>query len=518
MPAGFRLNCQAQDAGASAADDASQDDQIIRFGIHPFVYVRNEGLIMKKFLIAFALLPFFGTAAVAQTDLSFRAGAAKIEITPAAASLLPGDSIRDPLFVRAIVVSNGTSCAVLVGVDQVGMSGPVANSAIERAALATGCAPANFVVSATHTHSGYTHGFGDPRGEPNSRRVEDAIVAAATQAAGRLQTARIGYGTVSLDINVNRDSYSNGQWLQGPNLEGPSDKTMALITFVDSQDQPIATYINYAMHPINFYLSGVVSGDIPGEASRYVERQFGPEMVAVFAQGASGDQNPLLLGPMYNLIANRTAGPDRNDTRLNQVPPWVQLARERNGNNRLNAALASQVPADQLAAYRSAIDATSELVSAEGAFMGAKVVNTMRFGTPVLIGSGPIAATGASLQCPGRVRIDREDPVREGSLPPYADGDDVIIREGMLRIGDIYIASVDAEVYSEIATRLKQESPVSQIMMTTLANGWSNSGYIYSNNATGHLTFQVISSSLKPGCAEDLIVNSGLQMIRQIAQ
>jgi acyl-CoA synthetase (AMP-forming)/AMP-acid ligase II len=46
------------------------------------------------------------------------------------------------------------------------------------------------------------------------------------------------------------------------------------------------------MHPINFYLSGVISADFPGEASRYVEDLFGDRTVAVFSQGASGDQNP----------------------------------------------------------------------------------------------------------------------------------------------------------------------------------------------------------------------------------
>jgi hypothetical protein len=50
--------------------------------------------------------------------------------------------------------------------------------------------------------------------------------------------------------------------------------------------------MNYAMHPINFYLSGVISADFPGEASRYVEELFDNRTVAIFSQGASGDQNP----------------------------------------------------------------------------------------------------------------------------------------------------------------------------------------------------------------------------------
>ena len=47
-----------------------------------------------------------------------------------------------------------------------------------------------------------------------------------------------------------------------------------------------------AMHPVNFYLSGVISADFPGEASRYIEELFDNRTIAVFSQGASGDQNP----------------------------------------------------------------------------------------------------------------------------------------------------------------------------------------------------------------------------------
>jgi hypothetical protein len=40
----------------------------------------------------------------------------------------------------------------------------------------------------------------------------------------------------------------------------------------------------------------------------------------------------------------------------------------------------------------------------------------------------------------------------------------------VLRIGDIHLASVNGEVYSEIAMRLKGEAPASQTIVVTLAN------------------------------------------------
>jgi neutral ceramidase len=49
--------------------------------------------------------------------------------------------------------------------------------------------------------------------------------------------------------------------------------------------------------------------------------------------------------------------------------------------------------------------------------------------------------------------------------------------------------------------------------MVTLANGMANSGYIPNDTASGALTFQVLGSKLKPGCAETAIVNGLLDLI-----
>jgi neutral ceramidase len=93
-----------------------------------------------------------------------------------------------------------------------------------------------------------------------------------------------------------------------------------------------------------------------------------------------------------------------------------------------------------------------------------------------------------------------------------------MLKVGLLRIGDIHLVTVNGEVYSEIATRLKAEAPASKTMIVTLANGSANAGYIYSDAAYSHLTFQVIGSRLKPGCAEDKIVSTALDLMRRSGQ
>jgi hypothetical protein len=88
------------------------------------------------------------------------------------------------------------------------------------------------------------------------------------------------------------------------------------------------------------------------------------------------------------------------------------------------------------------------------------------------------------------------------------------LRLGVLRIGDVAVGSVDGEVYSAIGKRWKEESPVANTIMVTLANGTANSGYIPDNASFGAYTFQVLNSRLKPGWAEDAIVGGMMNLVQ----
>lgn len=464
-------------------------------------------------LILFSCLLVTAGAAMAGEAGSLSAGAARVDITPEPAHIPKDEFVLDRLFVRALVISNGRTCAVLVGMDQGIAANEVVAAATKGIATATGCPQSNVVISATHTHSGSTI-FG-PGGYPSAERVADAVVQAATKAKAQLRPARIGFGTARVDLNVNRDYFTHGQWLQGPNEQGVSDKTLAVMEVLDMNGQPIAVYMNYAMHPIAFFLSGAISPAFPGAASRYIEDQY-PGSVAIFVQGASGNQNPNLLAPMEHLLAVRTGEPWWNDTRITAPSPWLDETGQHNAVTNMFAAVSKPVPPERRAAYEAAIKVEHQLDTAQGVILGQTALNTMLEHIPVLQSDAVIAGASTSFECPGRDRLDAKNPVRQGKLPPYANGAPVVIKEGVLRLGNTYIDWVDGEVYSEISLRLKREAPVKDLMMTTLANGAANSGYIYSNDSDAHLTFQVIGSRLKPGCAEGKIVGTGLKLISRL--
>jgi neutral ceramidase len=448
------------------------------------------------------------------------AGAAKVDITPNASELtVATDSIRDHLFARVIVVDDGNTCAVLVGLDLGAASNQVVDDATPRAAKATGCPPQNFIISATHTHSSNTAGLG--QGAPTAKRVADAIVEAATSAKSKLAPARIGYGVTNVDLNVNRDLFNSKlEWRQEPNPNGPSDKTLAVVAFVGSDNVPIGVYMNYAMHPINFYPSGVISADFPGEASRYVEGLFDDRAIAIFSQGASGDQNPRDLRSPTLFIGSRAAIMQGHGPTVQTIGPAAPVPDQtapRGFNPQQASSERKPVPAENLQAYKAVLARTGDYVHMLGSLIGSSAVRVMRESIQP-VDTAHIWAAQESFACPGRERLDADNPARENVFPGYRDGPDVNLKVGVLRIGDVHFVSVNGEVYSQIAMRLKAAAPANKTMMVTLANGMANSGYIYSDEAYSHLTFQVIGSRLKPGCAEGKIVATAIGLMRRSAE
>jgi hypothetical protein len=442
----------------------------------------------------------FCCGAVIGAQGTLRAGAARVDITPADPARPPsGKHAHEKLYVRAIVLDNGSTRAALIGADQADLYDAVWLAASKQIAAELNCPVENIVMSATHTHSGWGPGgfpgmrSPDPNAPPPS--LAGQIVDAVKQAKANLEPARVGFGTGKSYLNVNRDAIDGDThlWTQAPNLDGPSDKTVAVVEFLASSGKPIAVYMDYAMHPVNGYLAGFISADFAGATSRYVEQAFDDKMVAVFAQGASGDQNPLYLRAGTNAMASQSGAPIIGYVMTRELIE----APIRDGK-------VKTVPVDP-----KVEDALERVMDSEGVLLGEEVIRVMT-NINQLHATPTIAAAQTTVTCPGRKRTDSG---REGVRGTYVDGDPVNIRLGVLRIAHIELVSVDAEVYSTIAQRLKRESPMANTFMVTLANGKTNSGYIPNDTAFGAQTFQVLGSRLKPGCAETAIVNGLLDLI-----
>lgn len=455
----------------------------MRYTVHPFTAV------FATLLLVIAMAP----AAAAQTPgaAALRVGAARIDVTPSPGEL-PKNSrgILDRLYARAIVLESGTSTAALVTVDTGAIPTALWQAVTGRIEKELGIPTANVLLTATHTHSA-----GGQRGPD----YEQKIVESVRLARQRLTPASVGYGTGQSYINVNRQIIDpqTRRWWEGPNREGPTDKTVAVLRFDTLAGVPIAVYYNYAVHAVITGQLDQVSADIPGAASTYVEDSYDGRIVAVWSSGAAGDQNPIYYQQTYDLRDIRTKEyASRGIDISNAMPPGGE------GLNRDDPRVARLMNQQR------------QMVLSMGQFLGEEVLHVMR-GVDRTETAVSLDGSYSTVTCPGRERTNQGRAGFEGT---YKEGSPVEIRLGLLRIGDVMIGAVNAEVFTAIAQRLKRESPDKATMMATLSNGSARSGYIPDDASFGKYTFEVLSSRLQPGCAESSIVGGILGLIETSRQ
>jgi hypothetical protein len=327
-----------------------------------------------------------------------------------------------------------------------------------------------------------------------------AVAEAVTQANGKLQPARMGFGVGKSYLNVSRDAIDpiSRKWAQYSNLDAPSDKAVSVIKFESPSGELIAAYVAYAMHPINAYALNVTSGDFPESMSRYVEKAFGDRAIVAFALGAAGDQNPLYLRLSTNVMATRDS---------NTVTGYEMNREASEGPLRVTDANGMQKVTKD--ADPAALDELLRFIDSEGQMLGEEVIRVMTWTKTT--GGAMIGGLEKTVECPGRKRLngDKLNPAnREGMAGTYVDTPPVKIPMGILVLGTVAVASIGEEIYSQIGEEMQRAAPLTNTFAVTLANERANTGYIPDDASFGHETFQVINSALKPGCAETKIVDT----------
>jgi hypothetical protein len=416
-----------------------------------------------------------------------RAGAARVDITPPADAALPMSGygnrtqgfkgIHDRIYARAIVVDDGTTQAALVAWELLYAPSPVWAEVSQRIAGETGIRPENLLLAAVHDHGAPSlagAGQDSPGVEAYTKSVEAAAVEAVRLAKARLQPARFGIGTGTAYVNINRRELTPGQgWWLGYNENGPSDKTVTVLRFEDMAGKPLAFFINYPVHavvmgPDNYQ----ITGDLAGATSRFVEQHY------------LGKDRP------------RSDG----GARLRLRPE------ERSGDDGPVAVWTSGAAGDQNPVSMASGDDFG-LVDALGKILGEEAVRVA--GGIKTSAQARVWGAQQVVTCPGR-------RVEAGSRPrtdyKFTDADPVSIRLGLLMVGDVALAGVSGEVFTQIYQHLRNASPFSRTVMVTHANG--SSGYIPSDDGFDQLSYEVTTSHLKPGCAENAIVNGFLDLMQ----
>lgn len=442
---------------------------------------------MRKLLAAGAAMLALAGATASPAAAELRVGAAKVDFTPDARKLpAPFVGVLDKVYARAIVLESNGQRGALITIDAGAVPDPLWNEVTSKLQRDFGIEPSRVMFAATHTHS-VPYNLGDS--------LADKVVQAVGEAFGKMEPGRVAYAEGRSYINVNRNIIDpeNRRWWEGPNVDGPSDKTVAILRFESEAGKPLAVFYNYAVHAVLTGNLDLVSGDLPGASSRYIENAMGDDVVAVWSEGAAGDQNPIFFQQTYDLRAIRIADyAKRGEDISNAMPPGGV------GMDRKNPQVAKLM------------EQQKQMAQSMGQMLGEEVLQAMRMNLERPEHVDGIAGASKTVMCPGRTRTDKG---RAGYPGTYVDADPVPIRLSMMRIGNVYIGGVNAEVFNPIATGFKAKAPSRRTMMSTLTNGIAPSGYIPHDAAYAQNTFEVISSRLKQGCAETSIINGLLDLV-----
>jgi len=466
-----------------------------------FVSIRSAIIV-----IGFGTAPLCVLTLGAQTG-ALRAGAAKVDITPDASALPLGayTTIRDHIYARAIVFDNGHNRVALIGTDtaNAGLTKEDASTISTEVCKILDVPPENVLMTQTHNHNGIFGGSGPTRpanmvAEVN--RIRDGIIEAARQAKANLQPARIGFGTGELDINANSNTPKALRGTQEANAEYPTVKTLAVIKVESLTGDLIAVYMNYAMTATTTYMSGEISGEAPGAAERYIEHRYGSKAVAIWSSGAARDQ-----GPRYatkSSIANLKFGAIQ---KAHNLPP----------GDIGNVLLLGMFDGDP-AAYNTPVppmllEEGHRIIDSEGFFAAEETIWVMNHITRML-SDVEISSVQKDLSCPARRRLDNTFSGKEGQ---YEDSPTpATIQIGAFVIGDIALTHSSGDPYSKIGEEVKK---LSKFPNTAFVSGSSLSkapygdrvNYIPTDEAFERepTSMPVLSSTLKPGCAETGIEN-----------
>jgi len=450
---------------------------------------------LKTYLAVLASTFLFSMSANAELLV----GAAKIDQTGRLGEAQSGNYEHERLYARAIVMNSDGVTAALVSYE-----GPYGGFEMlpTRQAMAreldTGLE--NIIVTHTHTHSREV--IHNQEREIPDDGVSPELLEAVVQARDNMEPALVSYDTGISFLNVNRDAIDpeSRKWVQGVNMDGVVDRSVGVLSFIDTDGDPIAVWVNYAIHPVSGYMLGIVSGDVPGAMSRYIEQAFGDDMVAAFSQGTSGDINTLYLRPANNAMASRLGRP---------ITGYVMDRETQEAPLRVASGNGEDIPPVD----PQTLDRLFRFLESQGQVLGEEVIRVMSQPNLDWQDNVRIAGFSRNFDCPGRVRTNGNnmDASREGVAGEYADAEPQTIRMSLIGVGNMSIVSINGEAYAAIGKKLKEEVPMNDTMIVTIANERMR-GYIPDDASFGHQTFQVLNNRIKPGCAEPRIVETAIEL------
>lgn len=267
---------------------------------------------MRLVVVLLMLTPL--TATAQPSDSVWRAGVARVVITPDQPMWMAGYAFRDhqaegtlhDLWAKALALEDSKkNRAVLVTTDLLGFPKSLSDRIRDRIAKEFRLSRAQIILNSSHTHAGpvlkgalmdiYPVKADDlAKIDRYSGDLENKIISIVGKALQSLEPARLYSQNGVARFQVNRRNNNAATLAEASDLNGPNDYAVPVIKVVNSSGKLMAVTFGYACHntTLNNYQW---SGDYAGFAQIEIERMH-PGVTALYFQGAGADQNPLPRG------------------------------------------------------------------------------------------------------------------------------------------------------------------------------------------------------------------------------
>jgi hypothetical protein len=440
----------------------------------------------------------------------FRAGAFAVDITPTNFPVLvnggffaaTASQANDRLHARCLVLDDGETRVGLCVVDTCLIPRDLADRAKALVQQTVGLAPERILISATHTHSAPSlmaaHGAdADPH---YPAMLVPRIVEGIRRAVGNLAPAQVGWAVapapehthcrvwirrpdkIELDpfgehtVRANMHPGHRNPDAIAPS--GPADPDLTLLAVRTSEGRPIALLANYAMH---YYGATPVSADYFGRFAEKIGPLLGatngePPFVGIMSQGFSGDLHWMDYGaaaggPGLDGYAEALAQIACAACQKIEYRDWAPLAMRD-----LDLPLSVRLPDEKRLAWARQLVAEMQ---------------------------GRAPKTLAEIYAREQLWL-MDHPVRQVKLQA-------------LRVGDLGLAAVSAEVFSLSSLKLKAQTPLAATMNLGLANG--EDGYIPppEHHPLGSYNTWACRTACLEASAEPKVVDALLGLLEEVS-
>ena len=435
----------------------------------------------------------------------FRAAASQVEITPKNGTPLAGyyharavAGMLDPLHAKTIVMEQDGVHAALVVLDVAYTTQALVDAARAAVQKQCGIEGDHVMVSATHTHTGPTlprlnlmdklTQADSPPGVAYMQSLPDLIAKSVNEAKAKLAPVTpafaIGDGKgISFNRRVLKEGSTQALW-QPKTFDpatmrpaGPVDPDIGVLVFNSRTEsaKPVASLLNFAMHPTSVGAGTKVSADFPGVFTKLINERHGPDMISVFANGCCGNINPndYFTGTRRNHLQIGALLADATDAAWPNLTPLKTFA-PRIASTRVTLKRRGYTEAE----IEKAKDIATRMV-------------TKNLGTVTMAEAVCILET-----------IGKQNEPLSVEVQAIAFSDDAAI------------VALPGEIFVELGLALKKQSPFKHTMIAELANG--SIGYIPDSRAYPQGNYEVVSARCAQGSGE-LLVEAAVKLLKELA-